>query len=683
MTAVSAALRLGVALATLAVTTLGCTKGTRVGAAAPAPIPRAQLLRATGDAVWRGDLPAAHAALAQLADRERGVPDTALDFWSELLALLRCEPLAKPPRVETAGQVLVDPWERLRRLVQIERLRLTRAPKGAEPPVASGAVKLSAAQARRERKLVWPVENERWNDELPLPLVTDRCASADTVVAGRTAIPGAPEAELVAAAAGTLPPEHPAVPLLLIQTAVLSIERGDGVAAGAPLARLEHLGTKLPVPDSNEVPLAAALAAIADPATPPEQVLVRGWAALATTPSPEARRELQVVLGDRLADRGRLDDAAAMRGGPPHGDDAVGRYLAFRQVEAHAAAGRRAELLAEARELLHNRGRAAVGAEPALMAVMDVALRTLLASPVSAETLELLEALGPPRERVWRAEAFAQLALETGAFPSAMATFSWLYENDTDRNRKLQHLARATVASARASDRVAFAHNFRTLAGQEVKSDENAETPGDARAGGPGKGKGDALGSEGRSPSQRGTTRAPRGKRTPPAAPSGDGDMIATRETSRTREARRAQRSLNWEHALLVVARDALPPLVENDDQANLATLVDTLKRHLDDGGRGPVDEELTTLYRAASAHLKTGARAYAETVGGNRRPILLGDVFVGRRYDVQPPLIDLTGGLHEVGALVFVPRQGDDPTVTERDRWPARFGVAWTGGRS
>ena len=31
---------------------------------------------------------------------------------------------------------------------------------------------------------------------------------------------------------------------------------------------------------------------------------------------------------------------------------------------------------------------------------MEVALRTLLASPVSAETMELLEAFGPPRERV-------------------------------------------------------------------------------------------------------------------------------------------------------------------------------------------------------------------------------------------------------------------------------------------
>ena len=54
-----------------------------------------------------------------------------------------------------------------------------------------------------------------------------------------------------------------------------------------------------------------------------------------------------------------------MRGRPPTATT-VGRYLAFRQVESHAAAGRRAELLAEARELLHDRRRASVGADPAL-----------------------------------------------------------------------------------------------------------------------------------------------------------------------------------------------------------------------------------------------------------------------------------------------------------------------------
>ena len=264
-----------------------------------------------------------------------------------------------------------------------------------------------------------------------------------------------------------------------------------------------------------------------------------------------------------------------------------------------------------------------------------------------------------------------------------MTTFSWLYENDTDRNRRLQHLARATVAAARASDRAAFARNFRTLAGQEQKVDDDdldarLAAAAAARRGETAAGAGKPVAARGDDDSRRGKSRAARPS---PARP--EEDLITTAETRKTRKSRRAERSLNWQQALLVVARDALPPLVENDDQANLATLVDTLKRHLDDGGRGPVDEELTTLYRAASAHLKTGARAYAENVGSSRRPILLGDVLVGRKYEVQAPLVDSTGRLREVGPLVFVPRRGDDPTITADDRWPARLGVAWTGGRS
>ena len=162
-----------------------------------------------------------------------------------------------------------------------------------------------------------------------------------------------------------------------------------------------------------------------------------------------------------------------------------------------------------------------------------------------------------------------------------------------------------------------------------------------------------------------------------------DGALIASAESEKVREKRRAARSVNWQRALLVVARDALPGLVENDDQPNLATLVDTLKRHLVDGGRGPVDEELTTLYRAASAHLKAGARAYAETVGAERRPILLGDVLIGRKYNVPPPQIDLSSALDEIGPMVFVPRRGNDASTASLQRWPGRLGVAWTGSRS
>ena len=45
----------------------------------------------------------------------------------------------------------------------------------------------------------------------------------------------------MSSAAGQLPPEHPAKPLLLVQAAVLSIGRGEARAAAAPLARLDQL----------------------------------------------------------------------------------------------------------------------------------------------------------------------------------------------------------------------------------------------------------------------------------------------------------------------------------------------------------------------------------------------------------------------------------------------------------
>jgi hypothetical protein len=314
---------------------------------------------------------------------------------------------------------------------------------------------------------------------------------------------------------------------------------------------------------------------------------------------------------------------------------------------------------------------------------MDMALRTLLASPVSDETLEVIESLGPPRERLGRAEAFAQAALEAGAFRSAMATFLWLQENDTDPNRQLQNLARASVAAARAGDRAEFARTFRLLAGQDDRDGRDEEL---ARKAGKKNDKADKHADKGDKHADRSDGADKNGKpdkgerldRLPR-----DGALIASAERDKAREKRRAARSVNWQRALLVVARDALPGLVENDDQANLATLVDTLKRHLGDGGRGPVDEELTTLYRAASAHLKSGARAYAETVGADRRPILLGDVLIGRKYDVSAPLIDLSAALDEVGTLVFVPRRGNDASLASIERWPGRLGETWTGSKS
>ncbi|HEY6476890.1 MAG TPA: hypothetical protein VI456_09940 [Polyangia bacterium] len=659
-----------VALAALLASCAGSTgrvpapSGTRVGALTTDPLSRDELLSDTGAAIWRGDLAAADVALTALADRERGRPDTALDFWSDLLALLRCEPLGRVPQLGRGDPPLVDPWEQLRRLVQIERIRL-----GRELPAPPKSGRLIArldapTGARAVREVAWPVEKERWSDETAVPVLVTRCVPAGETGSVRAGLAPAPDAEvaLVVATARAMPPDHPAAAPLLLQAGLLEIVDGRPGPAAAAFAALDAVGGTLDAREHTQAVFAAALAANDDPAVAPELALGRARAAFALDLPAVVRRSLALRLAERLDEAKRSDDAVAILGPPPHGDDAIGRYITFHQVVAHARAGRRAQLLAEAREALHRHGHADVDADPTLGAVMDLALRTLEASPVSTETMEVLEALGPPRERVARAEAFAQMGLSAGAYASAMATFGWLYQNDTDVDRRLQHLARQCVAAARAGAKAEFARTFGELAGQEEEIDSV-----------PGAGAGPAAKAK---PTGKATGRA-NGK-SAAKEPARDTGLIASAEAEGHHAKRRAARSTDWQRALLVVARDALPALVENDDQADLATLVATLKRHLDEAGRGPVDEELTTLYRAASAHLKSGPRAYAETVGAERRPILLGDIMIGRSYEVRAPVIDLTPALEEAGPLVFVPRRGTDPSSLRR--WPGTFRVVWMG---
>src|SRR4029078_9720097 len=115
--------------------------------------------------------------------------------------------------------------------------------------------------------------------------------------------------------------------------------------------------------------------AIADHAMKPDAMLVKGRAALALKTSAPARRALSLLLAQRLMAAGRTDDAVAVLGPPPHGDDEVGRYIAFKQMEAHARAGRLGALLAEAREVLARRSHAAVEDDPAWTAAMAITTR--------------------------------------------------------------------------------------------------------------------------------------------------------------------------------------------------------------------------------------------------------------------------------------------------------------------
>src|SRR5262249_41532104 len=197
----------------------------------------------TGDAVGPGARATANAMLTRLADREHGLADSALDYWSELLALLRCEPLAHVPRTSGHDRALNDPWDGLRRLAQIERVRLSREKRPNVTAPVGGHLKPGLAG----QQMVWPVEKERWTDELPMPAVVSRCVAppaAATADAPETIDAGPatdPEIALVSSAARLLPADHPATPLLLVQAAVLDIARGDALGARLPLGVLEQM----------------------------------------------------------------------------------------------------------------------------------------------------------------------------------------------------------------------------------------------------------------------------------------------------------------------------------------------------------------------------------------------------------------------------------------------------------
>ena len=527
------------------------------------------------------------------------------------------------------------------------------------------------------------IETERWPDEAPAARkISDFCHGPDTPAGAEVARSGTTAAQLllVGELTGALPDGHPALPALLFEQATLSIAAGDARAALAPLGRLTA-GTMatsgaFSPEDLAQLILARAVAADADASADPQR---RGAAipvlqlALASDLPHDVRRVLAFRLAEQLRAAGRPDEAVAALGPPPHGDDALGRYLAFRQVEAHVKAGHRAEALAEARAALGRHHRATIDGHTALAAIDDFAMRLLVGSPVSAETIEVLEALGDPSERVARVERFALMAEAGGAHGSAVEAFLWLMQNDPEENRRLHHLARASVAAARASDRAQFAKTFAMLASEGDADDAEALANDKTRA--------PILPSpvpppatDGRMLSKerpiKGTTKGSAAIRDKQAPMPG---FIESPDAQRLYRSRHRERSLSWQRAMLIVARDALPSLVDADDQASIKILVDRLQQHLTAHGRGPVDAELTTIYRAASAHLRVGARGYAERVGTPRRPILLGDISVERKYNVLAPRIDLQP--RGPGLLLWVPATGNDPSAPHLKRWNAPLG--------
>ena len=122
---------------------------------------------------------------------------------------------------------------------------------------------------------------------------------------------------------------------------------------------------------------------------------------------------------------------------------------------------------------------------------------------------------------------------------------------------------------------------------------------------------------------------------------------------------------MNWQRALLVVARDALPALVENDDQPNLATLVDTLeappRRRRPRSRRRGADHALPRRQRAPQvgrARLRRDGRRRAAADPARRRA----DRPQVRRARAAASICRRRST--RSGPLVFVPRRGNDAST-------------------
>ena len=269
---------------------------------------------------------------------------------------------------------------------------------------------------------------------------------------------------------------------------------GRAAPAVAALARFDAAGgphdNVLALRERSDAVFTGALAAVTDRAVAPAVAIEKSRAAFRLDLPAMVRRSLALLLADRLMTAKRPDDAVAIlvRAAPRRTTTSAATSPSVRSRRTRAPAAGPSSSPKRARRCTGTVGPTSTPIR-SLGAIMDMALRTLEASPVSAETMEMLEALGPPRERLSRAQAFAEMALGAGAHASAMATFAWLYDNDTDSERRLQHLARESVAAARAGARTEFARTFLLLAGQE----EPAGRPSPANANAKAKPKGTAT----------------------------------------------------------------------------------------------------------------------------------------------------------------------------------------------
>ena len=362
-------------------------------------------------AFWQRDL---HGLVLLLSERPRDAADEeAHALYGDVVRLLQCEPL--PPLVAHDPRAVPQ-----RRLLRLEEARRARLGAGAARSATLWRDVLDPDFFRRSSPLAaqglllrWPVEEERWSDETTDVTVKPSACATPVAAGDELALLGAAE---LAALQGQLPPE--AGVRLAYHRAVRLLSRGEVQEAHAALSALGEVQgahtqlaalqpslrpwVQLMRLELGLDPAEGYLALVQAPELAPVALLVHGRAAAFLA---DAGRWLPLL---RLA--AQSGDAPAFAGSEEHAA-LLRQDLLYRRALTYHALGNTQAL----RSLLQRALVVEAGVPgPALEGLRGLALESLARAELDAESLALLDALGPASARLQRLVTVGGRALAVG-----------------------------------------------------------------------------------------------------------------------------------------------------------------------------------------------------------------------------------------------------------------------------
>lgn len=541
-----------------------------------------------GTLLGRGDAGRAFGELGRWLDREpQRLREPEVRFYLDLFALARCEPLAE----WVAPRPGLDAWTLARAHVAIERLRLGRV-----QPAWVQKLTWTAGAAPRG-SVEWPGERESWSDEAPRVTIPPSLCGAPAPSYSEAAVARALEQILV-----VLDPRAPTRDALLLELAGTQWRQGRAEVALRTLRLIDE--QRLAAPERHELRLLEAQAS--------ERVgkgSLELWVRAREGAPPDAYIDAHLVAAAlKQADDGAIELArqvAETRAGPSAWFASRAAVAAFKQEDE-------AGFLRHARRLIAMRSRAELLADPMLREIGELAALELALHPFGEQVIEVAESLGPPRELHDRLDAAADAALRVGRPAFARDGYLWLTAHTKNTFLLPYYQARTAVALLALGDVRGFGKTYADLAKRALEAHLPPPPP----------------------------TTTVKGRAAPAPATAGPGRALAARRRPLKRRG-----PLEWDRQLLFATRDALPlATAALPDAKALGTLVATLQEYVRTAPPEQTYAEVTELYRVASAQLplSKGARPYAEKVGAERVPVVLGEVQVAAAASELPPPADL-----------------------------------------